>query len=124
MPSVPKKKPQPLPFSPLPVGKKIAALRKAKGLSQEALGELIGLSQKQITDYERGKTHLTDEMLIRFALVLGSSTDSLLGLKDIDTPGDAVSLRFARRMREIEQLPESKKKLVLQLLDDLIKANA
>lgn len=124
MPSVPKKQPQPLPFSPLPVGKKIATLRKAKGLSQEALGELIGLSQKQVTDYERGKTHLTDEMLIRFALVLGASTDSLLGLKDIDAPSEAISLRFSRRMREIEQLPESKKKLVLQLLDDLIKANA
>jgi len=124
MPSVPKKKPAPLPFSPLPVGKKISTLRKAKGLTQQELGDLIGISQKQVTDYERGRTRLTDEMLVRFAVVLGTSSDNLLGLKDIDIPDESISLRFSRRIKEIEQLPEQKKKLVLQLLDDLIKANA
>ena len=123
MPRVPKNKPQPIPLSPLPVGKKIAGLRKSRGLSQQALGEQLGLSQKQMTAYETGKAHLTDEMVVRFALALGISTDALLGLKDFDITQESPSLRFTRRIRELELLPEQKKKVILQLLDDLIRAN-
>jgi transcriptional regulator with XRE-family HTH domain len=122
MPSVPKKNPKPLP-KPLPIGKHIAALRKSKGLTQTALGDLLGLSQKQITAYETGKTHLTDEMIVRFALALDTSADELLGLKGMKTKSQKPNLRFTRRIRELEHLPEAKKKRILQVLDDLIRAN-
>jgi transcriptional regulator with XRE-family HTH domain len=124
MPSVPKKKPQPLPFSPLPIGKRIAEQRKARGLSQQALADQLCLSQKQITAYETGKAHLNDEMIVRFALALGISADEMLGLKDIEASLDSPSLRFTRRIRELEQLSEAKKKVILQVLDDLIRANS
>ena len=124
MPRPPKNTPQPLPIFPLPVGKRIAELRKAKGLSQQGLADQIGLSQKQMTAYETAKVHLNDEMIVRFALALGVSSDELLGLKDLDTSQDSLSLRFTRRIRELDQLPEAKKKVILQLLDDLIRANS
>lgn len=88
------------------------------------MGEQLGLSQKQITSYETGKAHLNDEMLVRFSLALGVSADELLGLKDLETSQDSPSLRFTRRIRELDQLPEAKKKVILQLLDDLIRANS
>lgn len=84
----------------------------------------MGISRKQVSDYETGKAHLNDEMVIRFTLALGSSADLLLGLKDIDYKSDSPGLRLTRRMRELQELPEPKKKVILQLLDDLIRANS
>lgn len=124
VPTVPKTTPLPLPLSPLPIGSRIATLRKAKGLSQQALGELVGLSQKQLTDYETGKVHLNDVTIVRFALVLEASADTLLGLNDLDLAEETPSLRFTRRIRELNQLPEAKKKAILKTLDDLIRANS
>jgi len=122
MPSVPKKKPIPLP-KPIPIARRIALLRKEKGLTQTELGEQLGLSQKQLTSYETGKVHLTDEMIVRFALALNTSADELLGLKAIQAKPQKPNLRYTRRIRELETLSESKKKLVLQVLDELIRAN-
>ena len=122
MPSVSKKIPKPLP-KPLPIAKRIAELRKAKGLTQTELGEQLGLSQKQLTDYETGKIHMNDEMIVRFALALNASADELLGIKDIKEKGSKSNLRYTRRIRELEMLPEPKKRRVLQVLDDLIRAN-
>jgi transcriptional regulator with XRE-family HTH domain len=122
MPSVPKNKPMSLP-KPLPIAQRIAVLRKAKGLTQTELGEQLGLSQKQLTDYETGKVHMNDEMIVRFAMVLNTSADELLGLKDIKKKKQPDNLRYTRRIRELEMLPESRKRRVLQVLDDLIRAN-
>ena len=122
MPSVPKYKPKPLP-KPIPIAKRIAELRKAKGLTQTELGEQIGLSQKQLTSYETGKVRLTDEMIVRLALALNTSADELLGLKNIQAKQQKPNLRYTRRVRELEQLPEPKKRRILLMLDDLIRAN-
>jgi transcriptional regulator with XRE-family HTH domain len=124
MPRVPKNKPCPLPVFPLPIGGRIASLRKSKGITQTALAEQLGLSQKQMTNYETGTAHLTDEMVVRFAIALGVSADELLGLKDIAIKQEKPSLRFSRRIRDLERLPEPRKKRILQVLDDLIKAGS
>jgi len=63
-------------------------------------------------------------MVVRFAMALGVSSDELLGLSQIDTDQGQPSLRFTRRIRELEQLPEPKKKAILKTLDDLIRANS
>jgi transcriptional regulator with XRE-family HTH domain len=114
----------PTPFPEIPTGERIAALRKARGLSQEALAELMGISRKQVTDYETSRTRMNDEMLARFALVLDVASDQLLGLKDIDDIQAIPSLRITRRLRELDQLPEQKRKAILKTLDDLIRANS
>jgi transcriptional regulator with XRE-family HTH domain len=122
MPRPAKVAPPPLP--PVPTGEKIASLRKAKGLSQESLAELMGITRKQITDYETGRARMNDEMVVRFALALKVSTDQLLGLKDLDDTNAIPSLRLTRRLRELDQLPEPKRKAILKTLDDLIRANS
>jgi transcriptional regulator with XRE-family HTH domain len=108
----------------MPIGKRIAHIRKLRGFSQEALADAIGISRKQVTDYETGKAHLNDEMIIRFALVLKTPTDELLGLKAFGPNEDQVPLRLTRRIRELTHLPESKKRAILKTLDDLIRANS
>jgi hypothetical protein len=67
---------------------------------------------------------MNDEMVVRFALALGVSADQLLGLKDLDDSMEIPALRITRRIKDLEKLPESKRKAILKTLDDLIKANS
>jgi transcriptional regulator with XRE-family HTH domain len=107
----------------MPIGKRIAHYRKLRGFSQEALAQKIGLSQRQVATYETGRTHLNDEMIIRFALTLKVPADELLGLKALHPGKDEPPLRLTRRIRELTRLPEAKKRAILKTLDDLIRAN-
>ncbi|GAB1483430.1 hypothetical protein MASR2M78_22460 [Treponema sp.] len=122
MPRPSKKSPSPVP--PIPIGERIALLRKAHGLSQEGLAEVMGISRKQIADYEAGRVRMNDEMVVRFALTLKVSADELLGLQNNDELKNAPALRFTRRLRELQELPEQKRKAILKTLDDLIRANS
>lgn len=116
-------KKQPTPIKPgiSSIGERLAKLRKLRGYSQEVLAETMGISRKQITDYETDRVHMNDEMIIRFALALRISADNLLGLNEIELPADTPSIRFTRRLKDLEKLPESKKRAVIKILDEFIK---
>lgn len=123
VPKPSKNTPPPIPETIPPAGSRIVQLRKRLGLSQESLAEKMGISRKQVYDYETGKALINHEMIIRFSLALGASADEILGLSAIDLPDETPSLRYTRRVRELEQLPEIKQKAILKTLDDLIRAN-
>ena len=57
-------------------------LRKAAGLSQKELGEVLGLSQKAISTIESGQRGTTIEKLVVLAEYFHVSTDYLLGITD------------------------------------------
>jgi transcriptional regulator with XRE-family HTH domain len=84
----------------------------------------MGISRKQIADYEAGRTHMNDEMIVRFALALKVSSDELLGLSESKTIREPAPLKLTRRMRELESIPIQKRKAILKTLDDLIRANS
>ena len=64
---------------------------------------------------------MNDEMVIRFAITLKVSTDTLLGLKNAGIPHDTQNIRFTRRLKDIEKLPESKKRAIIKILDEFIR---
>jgi len=123
MPQIPKYNLKPLNLNDEKIGKRIARLRIEKSLTQTELGEKIGISQQLVAAYENGHLRIYDEMLIRFALALKVSSDNLLGIKERSNISQPPSLRVMRRMREIDELPESRKKSILKTIDDLIRAN-
>lgn len=49
------------------MGKKIKAIRKKHGLSQEKLGEMVGVSYQQIQKYEKGVNRVSSDMLYKIA---------------------------------------------------------
>lgn len=59
------------------LGKKISELRKGKGISQEKLAELIGVSRQAVTKWESGKSNPDTENLVRLGEVFGCSVDEL-----------------------------------------------
>jgi transcriptional regulator with XRE-family HTH domain len=123
MPRPSKNKPEPLALGITPLGPRLARIRKLRGFSQYSLADVMGTSRKQISDYERGLAHPNDEMIVRLAITLKVSTDTLLGLKDIDLPEESPNNRFTRRLKDLEQLPESKKRAVIKILDEFIRPN-
>ena len=124
MPRPSKIKPEPLDLGIPPLGPRLARLRKLRGFSQYSLAEHIGISRKQIADYERGLAHPNDEMIIRLSITLRVSTDTLLGLKEIDLPDESPNIRFTKRLRDLEQLSEPKKRAVIKILDEFIRPEA
>ena len=66
------------------------------------------------------------EMLARFSIALSVSTDKLLGLdlKPNDEEEKTSSIRYMRRIRDLDKLPEMKRRMILWTVDDLIRANS
>lgn len=60
------------------IGQKIRKYRKAKGLSQEALAEKIGISVTHMSHIETGNTKLSLPVFVEIARVLEIQTDDLL----------------------------------------------
>ena len=66
------------------LGERIANLRGARGLSQEALAERVHVSRQTISNWERGKTLVDVQSLAAIADVLGSSVSEVLGEEETE----------------------------------------
>jgi transcriptional regulator with XRE-family HTH domain len=65
-----RKQPDPLDIE---VGRRVRALRREKGLSQEKLGNQLALTFQQIQKYENGSNRIAAGRLQRIARILGVS---------------------------------------------------
>lgn len=63
-------------------GERIATRRKALGLTQPQLGELIGQGQSAISHWETGNRVIEMENVIKIAGALKTTSDYLMGLTD------------------------------------------
>lgn len=122
MPQPRKDELKPIPLSTEPIADRIKRFRKLRGMTQVQLADKIGISRGLEASYESGRIRLYDDMVARFALALGISADALLGLDETSLQ-DVPSVRFTKRLMELEKLPEPKKKALISTLDDLIRAN-
>jgi len=105
------------------IGARLASIRKKRGLTQKKLADAIGISQYLVSDYETGRIHLSDEMLIRFAIVLRASADVILGLKDDKSSENEPSLRLQKRLAQIESLPAADQRALLRNIDMFLRAS-
>jgi len=105
------------------LGRRIARIRKARGLTQTELARRLGKIQAVVSDYESDRRRIHAEMIVRIAQVLSVSTDELLGSKAQKSAGNSgeISLRLARRINKLSELPRARQKFVLQTLDALLK---
>ena len=61
------------------IGKRIKDLRLAKGLNQQQLGDLLGVTKVSICGYETGSRIPSIEIFCLLADIFGTITDYLLG---------------------------------------------
>ncbi len=77
------------------IGKRIEALRKEKGWTQQTLGDRANISREQISRYEHGKSIPDFQTTIRIAEALEVSIDSLLRGPDSEKEITEEDIRFA-----------------------------
>jgi transcriptional regulator with XRE-family HTH domain len=93
-------------------GDNMMLIRKKKGLSQAALGKLIGTSGDVVGRYERGDINPSIEVVSKIADALEVSVDFLIGKTDMQLDKDAIE-----RLVSISKLPHDSKEYVLGLID-------
>jgi len=100
----------------MPFSDQLAQIRKQRGLTQEALGDLVGLTKLQIYRYEKGMSQPTLDVLKKIAVNLNTSIDALVFDIDERGPSDDLKLRF----EQIQQMGEDDQKAIKSLLDGMI----
>jgi len=98
-------------------GARLARFRKERGFTQVELAAMVGMIQAVISDYERDKLRPYADVVARFAVALGLSSDELLGLKAPKRNGAAKNRRFLRRIQQIENLPKRDQEALLRTID-------
>ena len=101
---------------PMDFADRLAALRKEKGFTQQALADRIQGSVVQIHRYEAGTSQPTLDVIRKLALSLGVSTDELIFGKNGRGPDDELRLQF----EALAQFNPEEKQVVKELLDSLI----
>lgn len=77
-------------------GERLRVLRKQKGLTQEELAKLSGISVHCIASYELNTRSPKIPTIIKLALFFGVSSDMLLGLADMPVPTE-TSIQILRK---------------------------
>lgn len=92
------------------VGKKIKAARRAKGMTQEELGEILGVQKSAIAKYESGRVvNIKRSTLKKISDVLGIRPSELI-FEEAQKNNDAIS-DIIVKMRTDEEFMEVVKSL-------------
>jgi transcriptional regulator with XRE-family HTH domain len=111
--------------------KRMANLRKDKGISHEAMAANLELSQAAYSKIEKGETKLSVDRLYKIAEILNSSVEELMGfqskhsqeIKNNDIKENEQFIFIAHQ--EIENLFQEKKEIsdkLIKHLEDLVKS--
>jgi transcriptional regulator with XRE-family HTH domain len=104
-------------------GQRLRRIRKLRGFTQVELAEAIGSSQRAICSYEQDRTAPPAHLLPKLAQALSLSLDELMGLSQKQLKGrQPAQARWARKIEQIEKLPERKQRTILQVIDMAMKS--
>ena len=121
---MPRRSPQTPASEDARIGARLKEARLARGLEQKTLAAQLGMDQSVLSRYERGVLRLPSSLLAQLARVLKTSTDEILGLKDVK-PGVVVrDRRLLKRLPAIDALPERQKDALLTTIDGLLRHKA
>jgi transcriptional regulator with XRE-family HTH domain len=99
------------------IARRLKELRKRRGKTQAELAAALGIDQTLVSAYERGAVRLHGAIVAAFAKALRTSTDQILGLKELKQDGLFSDRRFIRRLERIEKLPKRAKQALLKTID-------
>ena len=95
---------------------RLIALRKERGLSQQAMADAIGIHANSWKKYETGQTQPSLEALKKIAMALHVSTDFLLFEEHERGPHDDLVLQF----EAVSQLQPQEQTVIKDVLESLV----
>lgn len=102
------------------LGRRIAERRKAQGITQVELAKTLGIAQQTMAHYEAGNLRTPAALLPTAARALGCSIAELVG--EQQRPGKrGPAPKLQQQLERITQLPKSKQKFVMDMLDTVLK---
>ena len=109
------------------VGKRIRALRTAKGLTQEELGKLRGVKKAAVQKYENGSVeNLKRATVLKLAEIFDVSPSYLMGFDEIETAKseklEGIYLNLARTAQDLALDPDDLE-LIMQTVAQLKRRN-
>ncbi len=103
------------------IGKRLRDARVLRGLSQERLGKMVGVSSQQVQKYENGTNRLSPARMKQFAASLAVTINYLFGATDVEMPHIGASPRkLLLLMQALQQLEEQHPATFLLLCDFII----
>ncbi len=97
------------------LGKRIRELRRERGLTQDALAEIIGCNTSHISNIENNYTKASLNVLLALANTLDTTIDYLLS----DQYNNNSSALDQAILRALERCDEEKKRKVLKIIEIL-----
>jgi len=96
--------------------KRLSALRKQKGFTQQSLADAIGINVSQLKRYEGGTSQPTLEVLRKLSIALSVSADALIFKESERGPDEELKLLF----EGVKRLTPEEKHLVKELIEGVI----
>jgi transcriptional regulator with XRE-family HTH domain len=103
-----------------PFGKRLAALRKAQGLSQQGLADLLGTTRNAVDYYERRALNPSIDLVQRCANALGVSPEAFLEEEPAKTRKPGPKSDLERRFEQVSKLPKNRQREILKVVDALL----
>ena len=95
---------------------RLSTLRKKRGLTQEGLGNLIGITKTQIYRYENNSSKPTLDIIKKLAVALSVTTDQLIFEEDERKPDESLN----SLLEGISRLDPDEKNLLKELIEGMI----
>jgi len=105
-------------------GAQLAALRKARGLTQAQLAAALGISVEMLTYYERRAKNPSADFIAKAASFFGASADELLALDGKTPRKHGPPSHLAQLTERLAKLPRAQQKVVTQMLEGFLKQAA
>lgn len=103
-------------FRDMPFADRLAALRKQRGLTQEALADLVGVTKTQVYRYENNGSQPTLDVIKKLALALSVTTDELIFEVDERKADDSLTLL----LEGISQLDPDEKHVIKEMVEGIL----
>lgn len=102
------------------LGKRLAQWRKAHNLTQQQLADRLGISQQTLAHYEVGRLRVAVSMLTTVADELQVPIEALIHDEQPASGKRGPASRLEQQIARISQLPRTKQRFVMEMLDTVL----
>lgn len=102
------------------LGKRIAQYRKAQGLTQVQLADILGIAQQTMAHYEGGSLRVAVSLLPSLEKALGVTIADLVSEHEVTIKKRGPVSALQRQVEQINLMPRTKQKFITEMLDALI----
>ncbi len=103
-------------------GQRLKRIRQGRALTQQELGDRVGVSQRVVAYYESDDSQPLGALLVELARALEITADELLGIEQLREKVPVKKASIRRRLQQVEELPTADQKAALKFVDALVES--